>query len=77
MASLLYSFIYSYKLNGEIPDNFGAALVITLVMAMVGAVLGVSARLDHTKFKMLPVLGIVVNTIDLVVLAILLGIGVR
>ena len=75
--SMIYSIVVSYRLEGEVSQSIGTGLVMTLIMSVTGMVLGVSARLDGNKFKLLPVLGIVINGIVIVSLAFLLGLGLR
>lgn len=77
ICSLLYSFIYSYHTEGNIASTFGGALVVTLIMAVVGICLGVSAGMDNSKFKLFPTIGTVLNSIVLVILAGLLWIGLK
>ena len=77
LISLIYSLIMSYRLNGEVSDRFGGALFVTLIMAAVGLALGIVSRMDTTKFKLIPTIGIVVNGIVVFALAFLLWIGLR
>lgn len=77
LLSLAFGIIASYKLEGEVGVNFGAALFVTLVMSVTGIALGVSARMDSGSFKLLPNIGTAVNAVVIIVLAFLLWIGLR
>lgn len=76
-ASLLFSIITSYHNEGVVPATYGSALVVTLVMAFTGLGLGISAFMDVSKYRLLPTIGIVINTIDVLVLGVLLWVGLR
>jgi len=75
--SLLYCIITSYRLEGEVPERFGGALVVTLVFALTGLALGIVSRMDTTKFKLLPTIGIIINGLETILLGFLLWIGLR
>jgi len=75
LSSLLYSFIFSFRHEGEVPDTFGGALVVTLVMSVIGLGLGISARRDTSRFKMLPTIGIAINTLVIILLGFMLWVG--
>lgn len=77
LGSLLYSIIYSYAHEGNVNSNFGAALVLTLLMAFVGLFLGIWSRNDIRKFRLFPNLGIIFNGIIIIFLAIILGLGLK
>ena len=76
-VSLFYCFIVSYRMDGAVPERFGAALFITLIFAIAGLSLGIVSRMDVTKFKLVPTIGIVVNAVAVCVLAFLLWIGLK
>ncbi len=77
VLSLIYGFVVSYVRQGEINDRFGSALFVTLILSVIGIVLGVLARYDTDKFKVIPTVGIVVNTIVILTLGFLLWIGLN
>ncbi len=75
--SLIFIFITSYIRQGEIPERFGAALVVTLVFAVAGLVLGALARMDGDRFKFIPTLGVVINALVVIVMGVVLWIGLN
>lgn len=77
VSSLVYSLVISYKLEGKVPQSFGGALVVTLIMAVVGFCLGVAARLDGSKFRLVPMLGIIFNFLLIIALGALLWVGLK
>jgi len=77
VLSLLYSMIASLRLEGELSIRYGAALFMTLVFGIAGLALGIVARRDGTKFKLIPTVGIIVNGLVVFFLAVLLWIGLR
>lgn len=77
VLSQLYSFFVSYLHEGEVPARFGAALFLTLLFAVVGLSLGISAFKDIDKKRLLPFLGIVLNGVTVIILAFLLWIGLQ
>jgi len=76
-VSVIYSLVYSYKLGGNVPSTFGGALVVTLIMAFTGLGLGVSAYLDISKYRLLPMIGIIVNGLNVLILGVILWIGLN
>ncbi|MCR5594656.1 MAG: DUF6142 family protein [Lachnospiraceae bacterium] len=75
--SVVYSIVYSYVRQGEINDRFGVALFVTLIMSIVGAVLGTIARKDTDKLQLIPKLAIALNILVIVFLGALLWIGLN
>lgn len=77
LISLIYCFSVSYHTEGAVSERFGPALIVTLVFAIVGMVLGVAGRREIDKFKLIPTIGIITNGVAVVVLGFLMWIGLR
>lgn len=75
--SFVYSLVVSYKNDGNVPNSFGAALVLTLVMAVVGLALGISALRDVSKFRAIPMVGTIVNLVMIIILGFVLWVGLN
>lgn len=76
-GSVAYSLIASYLKQGEVNSRFGGALLVTLLMAVVGLILGAMACSDVDKRKAVPTVGVILNVIVILVLGALLWIGLN
>ena len=76
ICSLLYSCIYSYLKEGEVVEHrFGAALILTLFFAIAGLILAALGRNAADRYKLIPTIGIVLNSAVILALAFILWIG--
>ena len=77
LLSVLYSLIVSYIRQGEIASRFGGALFVTLILAVIGLILGALARTDIDKRKLIPTLGVIINVMVILMLGAVLWIGLN
>ena len=75
ITSFIYGVVRSFHLSGKVGANFGLALFMTTVLAGVGLVLGLFAKTEPDRFHFFAYLGIVLNTIALVMASIILYAG--
>lgn len=65
VASLVTLVYLSYLRAGQVPVNYGIAMILALVFAIVGCVLGVLAWQEREKFKVFAIIGLVLNGVAL------------
>lgn len=65
----------SYSNGGESSARYGAAGLLACVFLAVGMVLGVWAAMEKDRFKLFPVLGIILNMIAVSILSLILYAG--
>lgn len=61
MTSMIVLIYLSYRLRGEVPVNYGIAVMLILVFGIVGLVLGVLAMQEREKFRFFAIMGLVLN----------------
>ncbi len=77
IVSVCLAIYLSYRQAGGMDPKLGAATFFALVFAIGGEVLGIMARLEKDRFYLFPNMGILLNTIVLIMEGILLYIGVN
>lgn len=65
----------SYLHRGQIPDRYGTAGLLAAVFMAAGLVLGIWSFTEKDKFKLFPVLGIILNIIAFGMLSLILYAG--
>lgn len=65
----------SYLNNGEENARYGAAGVLAVIFMIAGFILGGLSLTEKEKFKLFPVLGIVMNTVAFLLLSLILYAG--
>ncbi len=76
LASLIYGIAGSYMLGGEVPMSFGAGCALATLYALAGWLMGVMAVRTPDSFKATGTIGIILNSISLLIAAFLLWIPV-
>lgn len=59
--SLIVLVYLSYMRGGQVPVNYGIAVILVLIFAIVGCLLGVLAWQEREKFKVFAIIGLVLN----------------
>lgn len=75
LATLAYMVIMSYQRAGDVPLQYGAAALLSMVFAFVGIILGVVSKSERDKFYLFSYLGIGLNVLVLAVLSVILYAG--
>lgn len=75
LVTLAYMVVMSYQRAGEVPLQYGAAALLSMVFAFVGIVLGVISKSERDKFYFFSYLGIGLNVLVLAVLSVILYAG--
>jgi len=71
LATLAYMVIMSYQRAGDVPLQYGAAALLSMVFAFVGIILGVISKSERDKFYLFSYLGIGLNVLVLAVLGLI------
>jgi len=61
MISMVVLIYLSYLRRGEVPVNYGIAVILILIFGIVGLVLGILAMQEREKFKFFAIMGLVLN----------------
>ena len=75
LATLGYAIVMSYRNAGDIPGQYGAAALLAMIFAFIGAALGAVSRTEKDKFYFFSYLGIVLNVLALAVVSAILYAG--
>lgn len=75
LATLVYAVYMSYRRVGEVPVQYGAAVMLVMIFAFVGIGLGLVSRTERDKFYLFTYLGIVLNVLALAVISVILYAG--
>lgn len=63
VVSVAAAVYFTYLEKGAAPMQYGMVILLSVIYAMIGMVLGVRALLEKDIFKLFPVMGIVLNVI--------------
>ena len=75
LVTLAYAIVMSYFKSGNVPIQYGAAVLLVMVFAFVGVTLGVISKTERDKFYLFTYLGIVLNVLALVAISVILYAG--
>lgn len=75
LVTLVYTVVTSYLRAGEIPLQYGAAVMLVMIFAFAGIVLGVISKTERDKFYLFTYLGIVLNVLTLAGISVILYAG--
>lgn len=75
LVTLAYTVIMSYLRAGDVPRQYGAAVMLVMIFAFIGIILGVVSKTERDKFYLFSYLGIVLNVLALLVISVILYAG--
>ena len=75
LGTLAYAVVMSYLKAGDIPRQYGAAVMLVMIFAFVGIGLGVVSKTERDKFFFFTYLGIALNVLALAVISVILYAG--
>lgn len=75
LVSLIYAVVMSYKNNGAVPVQYGAAAFLVTIFALTGVVLGVISKTERDKYYIFSYLGIILNVLALGIVSAILYAG--
>ena len=76
-VSIVLAVYFTFQNKGVAPMQYGTVILLSLVFAVVGFVLGIRSNLEKDIYRLFPVLGIVLNSIALLAGGFILYIGVK
>lgn len=76
LVSVCLVIYISYSRDGGVDAKLGAAAFFALLYSLAGEVLGIMSRLEKDRFYLFPTIGIILNTIVILVVGFLLYLGV-
>ena len=65
LVTLVYTVAMSYWSAGDVPEQYGAAVFLVMIFALVGTVLGAISRTERDKYYFFSYLGILLNVLAL------------
>lgn len=75
LVTLAYTVVMSYLKAGDVPSQYGAAVMLVMIFDFVGIILGVVSKTERDKFYLFSYLGIVLNVLALLVISVILYAG--
>ncbi len=75
-VSIMLVIYLSYESGGLMSPKLGAAAFFALLFSIVGEVIGIISRTEKDKFYFFPNLGILLNTLTIVIVGTILYLGV-
>ena len=75
LVTLAYAIIMSYFKAGDIPRQYGAAVMLVMIFAFAGIILGLISKTERDKFYLFAYIGIVLNVLALAVISVILYAG--
>lgn len=75
LATLGYAVFMSYRREGDVPLQYGAAAMLVMIFAFVGIVLGLASKTERDKFYLFTYVGILLNVLALAVISVILYAG--
>lgn len=75
LGTLAYAIVMSYLKAGNVPRQYGAAVMLVMIFAFIGIVLGVVSKTERDKFYFFSYLGIALNVLALIVISVILYAG--
>ncbi|MBP5607319.1 MAG: hypothetical protein J6X66_03510 [Lachnospiraceae bacterium] len=77
IVTIILSIVMSYKNGGEAKPGYAAAVLLSMIMALAGVVLGIISRTEPDRYYFFADLGIVLNIIVLAAGGTILALGLR
>lgn len=74
-VTLIVLLVKSYKAAGNNPDRFGVTAALAIMFCLIGMGLGIYSLTETDRFKLFRILGIVTNTLTLLLLSVILFAG--
>lgn len=75
LLTLIYVVAMSYKMAGQVPQNYGNATFLATIFAFIGVILGVVSKSERDRFYLFTYLGIGLNVLALAVASVILYAG--
>ena len=75
-ASVCLAIYLTYQNKGVAPAQYGSVILLSLVFAVTGLVLGILSNMQEDIFHIFPVIGIVLNSLTILAGGFILYLGV-
>lgn len=75
LASVILAVYLTYQNKGVAPMQYGTVILLSLIFAVIGMVLGIRAGLQKDIYRLFPVLGILLNTLTILAGGFILYLG--
>lgn len=75
ITSLVYALVMSYRNEGDVPREYGAAALLVTIFAFIGVTLGVISKTEKDKYYFFSYLGIILNVLALALVSAILYAG--
>ena len=76
VASVCLAVYLTYQNKGVAPVQYGSVILLSLIFAVTGIVLGILAMLEKDIFRIFPVAGIILNSMTIIAGGFILYLGV-
>ena len=76
-TSIALAVYFTYQNKGVAPMQYGTVILLSLIFALVGFVLGVRSNMEKDIYRLFPILGIVLNSIALLAGGFILYMGIK
>ena len=75
LLTLSYSIVVSYRNSGDVPIQYGVAVLLAMLFSLVGVILGIISRSDRDRYYLFSYMGIVLNVLALAIVSMILYAG--
>ena len=76
VASVCLAVYLTYQNKGVAPVQYGSVILLSLIFAVTGIVLGILAMLEKDIFRIFPVTGVILNSMTIIAGGFILYLGV-
>lgn len=76
VASVCLAVYLTYQNKGVAPAQYGSVILLSLIFAVTGVVLGILAMLEKDIFRIFPITGIILNSMTIIAGGFILYLGV-
>lgn len=76
-ASIALAVYFTFQNKGVAPMQYGTVILLSLIFALVGLVLGIRSNLEKDIYRLFPILGIVLNSMALLESGFILYMGIK
>lgn len=76
MASIAVAVYLTYKNGGNAEPQYGAAILLVTIFALLGLILGILSRMEKDNYHLFPHLGIGLNFLSLAMVSVILYAGI-
>lgn len=75
LMTLAYSIVVSYRNRGDVPLQYGVAVLLAMLFSLIGVILGIISKSDRDCYYVFSYMGIVLNALALAIVSMILYAG--